>query len=303
MIVDSHVHLVTGGMVKAAKKKLDKDFPGVLDKSIKKGKGLINADFIKFLSTTSLENLADLWEKELLKNRVDKAGFLPITGARTGELDEFLSINPEKFYGYIFIDNIDNPSSKSAAQSVKKWSKNGRFKGIKLYPSLNRTSVADKRLYPLYEAAGETGTPVLIHFGISTAPAADYRYTNPLDLQLPSRLFPETKFIIAHFGAGFFRETLLLGFHSENIFIDTSGTNNWRLFLPEIMPLSQVFKRAIDVYGAERILFGTDTLLNGTSGYRDLVLKEQKKALSSIKTPKNEKDLIMGGNAQRLFRL
>ncbi|HEB71481.1 MAG TPA: amidohydrolase, partial [Nitrospirae bacterium] len=151
--------------------------------------------------------------------------------------------------------------------------------------------------------AGELGIPILIHFGITHAPHVDYRYTNPLDLQLPSKTFPGTDFIIAHFGAGFFREILLLGFHAENIYIDTSGTNNWREYLPEIMPLAKIFKRTIEVYGAERILYGTDTAINDKTGYRTFVLKEQTKALRLLKIPAKDRKLIMGGNALKLFRL
>ena len=158
-------------------------------------------------------------------------------------------------------------------------------------------------MFPVYEEAAAHNLPILIHFGITTAPIADYRYANPLDLMLPSKLFADTKFVIAHFGAGFFREALMLGFHASNIWLDTSGTNNWRLYLPEVMALKQVFKRAIEVYGADKILFGTDTILNGKVGYRSFVLKEQKKALTDIRVKKEDRAKIMGGNAIRLFGL
>ena len=96
----------------------------------------------------------------------------------------------------------------------------------------------------------------------------------------------------------------MLGFHASNIWLDTSGTNNWRLYLPEVMPLKQVFKRAIEVYGADKILFGTDTILNGKTGYRSFVLKEQKKALADIKVKKEDRAKIMGGgNATKFFGL
>jgi len=300
MIVDAHVHLITAAMVRAARARFARIKPGLMERVTHGGRPFLNFAFLKFLARTRIGDFARLWEAELDRNRVDHALFLPITGAALGEVDEFVARNPKRFSGYVF---VDDPASKKAVKELERWVKTGRFRGIKLYPAIQRFSVADKRVFPLYEAAGALGVPVLIHFGITHAPVVDYRYTNPLDLQYPSKLFPETNFIIAHFGAGFFREALLLGYHAQNIHLDTSGTNNWRLFLPEVMPLKQVFKRALDVYGPERILFGTDTALNGQDGYRTGVLREQRRALAGLKLSAKTRAAVMGGNAARLFSL
>lgn len=300
MIVDAHVHLITGAMVHAARKRFARLKPGLMERVTHAGRPFLNTSFLRFLATTRIEDFARLWTTELDRNRIDHALFLPISGAALGELDEFVALDPKRFSAYVF---VDDPTSKKAVKELERWVKTGRFRGIKLYPAIQRFSIADERAFPLYEAAGALGVPVLIHFGVTHAPVVDYRYTNPLDLQYPAKMFPETKFIIAHFGAGFFREALLLGYHVENIHLDTSGTNNWRLFLPEVMPLRQVFKRALEVYGPERILFGTDTALNGQDGYRSGVLREQKQALAGLKLPAVTRAAVMGGNAARLFGL
>jgi len=300
MIIDSHVHLITSQMIETITARLDKIRPGLLDRVNQMGKKLINPDFIKFLKTTSIKKLASMWEVEMKKNRIDHACFLPIGGAAHDQMAELVGCNRSKFSSYIF---MDNPSAKASVAKLRRLVKSEGFVGIKLYPCLQMISIADKKLFPLYEAAGELDIPILIHFGITHAPIVDYRYTNPLDLQLPSKTFPGTNFIIAHFGAGFFREILLLGFHSENIYIDTSGTNNWREYLPKVMPLSKIFKRTIEVYGASRLLYGTDTALNDKTGYRTFVLKEQTKALKQLKIPARDQRQIMGGNAAKLFRI
>ena len=300
MIIDSHVHLVTARMVAGAKRRFDTAFPGIIDRSIKKGRATINEEMIRSLKNNSIETLAEMWITELDRNKIDRALFLPILGASMTELARFIAIRPDRFSGYLF---LDDPHKKKAVTAIRKWAKSDGICGIKLYPPLSHVSVADRSMFPVYEEAAAHGLPVLIHFGITTAPIADYRYANPLDLMLPSKLFPDTKFIIAHFGAGFFREVLMLGFHASNIFLDTSGTNNWRLYLPEVMPLKQVFKRSIEVFGADKILFGTDTILNGKTGYRSFVFKEQKKALAEIKVKKEDRAKIMGGNATKLFGL
>lgn len=261
---------------------------------------MISRETVEFLSTRNINDLAGLWRDELDKNGVNRALFLPIGGATLSELDEFVNLDTNRFTAYVM---LDDPTSKNAAREARKWFETGRFKGIKLYPCLQMVSAADERLFPLYETAAEFNAPVLVHFGVTHAPVSDYRFTNPLDLKMPSKLFPKTDFIIAHFGAGFFREALLLGFHSENIYLDTSGTNNWRLFLPEVMPLKEIFKRTLEVYGPDKILFGTDSALNGRAGYRTFVLNEQTTALSEIGVSEEDRNKIMGGNAARLFGL
>ncbi|MDH5510799.1 MAG: amidohydrolase family protein [Nitrospinota bacterium] len=300
MIIDSHVHLITHGMAQAAFNRMDKMSKGAISRRGKSGPGIMNRDFIDFLGRTEIAEFARIWVEELDKNRVDRALFLPIGGAGLDEMDQFTSLHPDRFSAYMM---PDDPTEKKVVQELEKLVKSGRFVGIKLYPCVSGVSVADERAFPLYEAAGALDIPILIHFGITMAPIADYRLTNPMDLMLPSRMFSETNFIIAHFGAGFFREVLLLGFHAKNIYVDTSGTNNWRMFLPRVMELSEIFKRAIEVYGAERILFGTDTILNGKTGYRDFVLAEQLKALDDLALDQDAHNLIMGGNAARLFGL
>jgi hypothetical protein len=298
MIIDAHVHLVTSRMIGGAKKRFDSFFPGIIDKTIARGTGLVNEEMIAFLQEQTVESLAALWIEQLDTHKIDRAYFLPIAGTGVGEIDEFCALHPDRFSGYFF---VDDPHKKSALIQLRRHAISGRIRGIKLYPSLSHVSVADKRLFPLYEEAAALKMPVLIHFGITTAPIADYRYTNPLDLQLPAKLFPETNFMVAHFGAGFFRELLLLGFHANNIYVDTSGTNNWRLYLPAVMPLVDVFRRTIEVYGAGRIVYGTDSMISGLASYRTFVLNEQKAALAALKLKKDEKEAIMGGNAARLF--
>jgi len=300
MRIDSHVHLITARMIREATARYNRMKPGLLERVVHDGRKLINPEFIEFLDRMDVPAFARLWEAELEKHRIDHACFLPISGTSLAEIEEFVSLNPSRFSGYVY---LENPASKRGVATFKRLIKSGAFVGLKLYPCIQRVSVADKALFPLYEAAAELSAPVLIHFGITHAPVTDYRYTNPLDLQLPAKLFPDTNFIIAHFGAGFFREVLLLGFHAENIYVDTSGTNNWRLFLPEVMSLKKIFRRTIDVYGAGRVLYGTDSAIGAAAGYRGFVLKEQTRALAQLKIPAKDKKQVMGGNAARLFRL
>jgi hypothetical protein len=176
------------------------------------------------------------------------------------------------------------------------------FIGIKLYPVVRQFHVNDPRARAVYDVAREEGVPVLIHFGFSTDPTADLAFGNPLDLNPIARDYPEVPFIIAHFGAGYFREVLALGYQLSNVFVDTSGTNNWRKYMTHTLSLEQVFGKTFETLGVERVLYGTDSG-GGTSGYRAHVLEEQLAVLDTLRVTAEERDAVMGGNAQRVMRL
>ena len=108
-------------------------------------------------------------------------------------------------------------------------------------------------------------------------------------------------FAIAHCGAGFLREALFLAYHTENIWVDTSGTNNWREYTPGAPSLEDVFRDLLRTYGPRRIMFGTDSTLPGE--YREAILAEQRGLFERLGAVEEDWDAIFGGNARRLFGL
>ena len=75
---------------------------------------------------------------------------------------------------------------------------------------------------------------------------------------MPSRCaIRELKFVLPHFGAGYLREALMLADLCPNVYLDTSSSNSWMRY--EGLDLKTVFRRALDVVGPQRLLFGTDS--------------------------------------------
>ena len=110
---------------------------------------------------------------------------------------------------------------------------------------------------------------------------ADLRNGNTIDLQVSAQDFPELKFIIAHFGAGFFREALMMLYQHDNVYLDSSGSNSWMNYMPYELNLKQIFKRAIIAGGSKKILFGTDSTFF-PRGWRFNVLESQYNACKEI---------------------
>lgn len=296
-IIDAHVHLVTMEMLEDRKKNISGFSPEFKKKIITNYQNFIDENFIKYLSESSLKNIADDWIREMDKNGIQHAMFFPIS-ENLEQCRDFVKFAPDRFSAYAF---LNGPGEQNAPEKLRKAVKEYGFKGLKIYPSVHMVHASDKALFPLYEEAQTLGIPITFHFGITHSPVCDYRYTNPLDIQMALKLFPKLNFIIAHFGAGFFREVCLLAFHSKNLYLDTSGTNNWRFYTPENMPLKEIFKRAIDIYSPEKIIFGTDTVLGRDKEYRAQIKNEQIEILNSLDITKDHCQKIMAENAQQLY--
>lgn len=296
-ITDAHAHLITAGMADSAYRRYLKLYPTFHDAVAYNAQKLFGGGFPEYLAQTTIEQQAREWIAQMDRHGVRRAVFFPIA-ERLEDVRDFIRMAPDRFSGYAF---IDDPADSAAPARLKTAVREYGLCGLKLYPSIQMFHPCDTALFPLYEEARSLGIPITFHFGISNAPIADYRFVNPIELQLPLKLFPRLNFIVAHFGAGFFREVCLLGFHNKNIFLDTSGTNNWREFMPEIIPLEEVFRRAVGIYSAERILFGTDSLLRPGAGYRGPIKDEQMAIVKRIGISESEQALIMGGNAERLL--
>jgi predicted TIM-barrel fold metal-dependent hydrolase len=276
-VIDAHSHYFSTNTLKAW---------------LKRGRTL--ESFSKRLSSrtdmTSIElpdeggDMAQKWVDEL-----DRYG-IKAMGVMVGKeaYNEFLEAKrrfPGRFLGYANI----NPAEDDAADKVVKAADDG-FYGIKLYPSSWKDmKVYDRICYPVYQEALNHKLLVFLHFGITIGGQADLRNGNPIDIQVPSRDFPDLKFVIAHFGAGWFREVLLMQYQTDNVYMDSSGSNRWMRYLPYDLDLKKVFKRAIIAGGPHKILFGTDSTFF-PRGWRFNILETQLQACRELM---NETDSIL----------
>ena len=216
-----------------------------------------------------------MWIDELDKYGISAIGMM-IGKESWDEFNGARKRFPGRFLGYANID----PAVEDAVDMVKRAGEDG-FQGIKLYPSSWKMPVYDERVYPVYEEALKQKLLVIAHFGITIGTQANLRFGNPLDIQKPAHDFPDLNFMIAHFGAGFFREVLMLMYQTENVYMDTSGSNSWMKYLPYDLSIPKIFEKALKAGGPKRIVFGTDSSFF-PRGFRYNILEEQYNAVRSI---------------------
>lgn len=296
-IVDAHMHLMTARTNRWVKEKLAER-----DDGYRRAFALWSEGFQKkYNSELGEENddppekIARDWVEELDRHGVDKAVFVSLY-PEEDELTEFVRADSRRFYAFATVD----PRDPNAPQLLRRRVLEEGYVGLKLYPTTMGFLPSDRVVYPVYEECRSLGIPVLFHLGITLQYDSDLRYANPIELHPVLKDFPELPFIIAHFGAGYFREVLFLAYHVNNLYVDTCGKNVWIDYLPYRITLSEVFEKSLEVFGPQRIIFGTDSRML-SRGYRKMVLDQQLSILRSLELGKEEISLIMGGNLLRLI--
>ena len=244
------------------------------------------------------QELADRWIKELDQYGIDQIVW--VTGGGNERLSKICQLYPERFIGYAH----HNLFAVDAAEKLEKGIKEQGLKGYKLLAPLLDQPITDKKAYPVWEVCQKHNIPVLIHFGILGAGGgiAYNQNINPQILEPVAKEFPGINFIIPHFGCGYPRELLFLGWVCENIYVDTSGSNQWMHRMPYQVTIESSFKKFYETFGPERIIFGTDSSYF-PRGFAVEYLHEQNKAVRFMNIPDQAAELIFSGNIARLLQL
>ena len=157
-------------------------------------------------------------------------------------------------------------------------------------------------------AAARPGTAVFVHCGVLSVGVRkrlglpnpfDMRFGNPLDLHAVALAYPTVPILVPHFGAGLFREALMVADVCPNVHFDTSSSNGWIRYHPGLT-LAAVFKQALAVLGPDRLLFGSDSSFFPRGWVSD-VFAQQSGALEELGIDAGVRGRIFGGNFDRIF--
>jgi len=290
-VIDAHVHLFTVGLLEEY---LDKDAEANerFREALKTRRfGRRNA----VLPEMSPEQTACWYVERLHAANVAKALVVSVIPDNQWTRD-FLVAAKGHVHALAAVDPRDPKAPEQLAREMA-----AGYRGVKLLPVNRCYRLSDPACRPFFEAANELGANLIIHYGVTVDPSGDLRYADPLDLSPVARDFPELQFVVAHFGAGWLDSVLRLAYQCKNVSVDTSGTNNWLDYYVPKMELPEVFERCLTALGPERIMFGTDS--NTTAPYRTWIRFMQQRVLEELGLSDTDRDLILRGNATRVFRL
>ncbi len=250
--------------------------------------------------------LAQVWVEELDQHGVASSVLIASVPSDEQSAADVVRSSPGRFHGY-FMFNPCEP--KAAARAQHAFDELG-LRGLCLFPAMHRFSIQDEMLRPLFEISSRRpGTVVFVHCGVLSVAVRnklglpsrfDLSRSNPLDLHRVAVEFPQVNFIVPHFGAGLFREALMIGDLCPNVYLDTSSSNSWTKYLTPEPSLDEIFRQALAVYGPDRLLFGTDSSFF-PRGWNRAVFDAQTAALERIGVTEEEARKILGGNLLRLL--
>jgi len=243
------------------------------------------------------EKFAGVWAHELDRHQVARAALIASVPGDESSTVAAARAHPDRFFAYA----MANPRAWNAADFEQ-------VDAACLFPAMHRFSMHDAEVQPILDWAERHHRLVFVHCGVLSVgirgklglPSPfDMRYSNPIDLHAVALRHPTVHFVVPHFGAGYFREALMLADLCPNVYLDTSSSNRWMRFQVDAhLDLRHVFRRALDVAGARRLLFGTDSSLNG---WNARIFEEQSTALYEIGVSEADARSIFGENLLRII--
>jgi uncharacterized protein len=250
--------------------------------------------------------LAAVWRAELDRHKITAAMMMASVPGDERSVADAVAAFPDRIAGAFMFD----PTKPDAEGRARRAFDELKLRVVCLFPAMHHYSVADDEGARAVAALANQrpGTAVFVHCGalsvgarkkLGLASHFDMRRSNPLEIYKLAAEFTKTSFIIPHFGAGMFREALMLADLCPNVYLDTSSTNSWMKY--EALGLQEVFKRALAVAGPERLLFGTDSSFF-PRGWNAQVFETQVKALAEIGASSEQAAKIFGGNLQQLLK-
>ncbi len=247
--------------------------------------------------------LARWWKAELDAQGVARAALISSVPGDEASVESAVAAFPDRFFGFFMV----NPLEESAVERVQIALRCG-LHAVCLFPGMHRYAVTDPHAEAVIRAAAAfSRRAVFVHCGVLTVGIRkklglhspfDMRFSNPLELHSTALRYPGLKFILPHFGAGYLREALMLADLCPNVYLDTSSSNSWMRY--EGLDLKTVFRRALDVMGASRLLFGTDSSYF-PRGWNYEIFEAQTRAMLDLGISSTDARLILEENLPRVF--
>ena len=203
-----------------------------------------------------------------------------VTAANVTAINNFISAECKEhneFYGF----GTMHADFEDKIGEAKRMAELG-LRGIKIHPDTQKYNMDDERMFELYDYMREMKIPLLIHTG-------DYRYdySHPRRLKNILKEFPGIITIGAHFGGWSVCDLAYEFLGEENCYVDTSSAF-WMLGTKRAQEL-------IRMYGAERVLFGTD--------FPMWKAKDELETINNMTLTDDEKELIFYKNAEKILRI
>ena len=185
---------------------------------------------------------------------------------------------PERFIGFGAL----HPETGTLEEDAEHLIELG-LKGVKLHPDIQNFKVDDPKVIKIFEICNEKGLPVLLHTGDSR-----YDNSNPDRVEKILKMFPDLTIIGAHLGGwSVWDKAPEILCKYKNLYVDTCSS---------FYALSKErAKQIIDLYGADRVVFGTD--------FPMWKQEDELNFIFSLGLSDNELENILSKNIERVLKI
>ncbi len=182
-------------------------------------------------------------------------------------------------------------------EEFEKYLKTPQCVGLKFYPGYHHLYLSDPRHFPFFELAAAYDVPVVIHTGDTAGTRGHVKYAHPLTVDEVAVNFPQTRFVLAHYGNPWFVDATEVMAKNENVFADLSGLAAGRIEFTDFLRRFRGYLDHMRVWmdyldNWDRFLYGTDYPLVNIDTYQEVM-----KAV----IPEEHHQKVFYGNALRVF--
>lgn len=209
-----------------------------------------------------LDSTVDALRKAMLTSGVERAVVLPIDSGFHQKMPLTLSEKTDWHANEVAGDKnvitfvgLDPRRGEEGLRELERAVKEKGCKGWKMYPP-NGFYPDKKEFDPYYRLCIDLDIPVLIHQGF-TPRFKHVKYARPVYVDRVASDFPDLRIILAHVGAPWQDEVLMVASKNPNVSVDVSG---WQVFASTVpMKVYQMIGDAkiLRVF-PKRVLFGSD---------------------------------------------
>ena len=211
------------------------------------------------------------------------------------------ALNEKFFSAGIFSFGCIHPDFADYREELSRV-KNRGLKGIKIHPVYQDTNLDDVKFLRILDRAAELDLIVVTHAGLDIGFPGVVRCSPQMICRAVEQV-GEFKFVAAHMGGWKNWSDVLKLLADKKIFIDTAFSTDkiiprsdcpWREDELKLLDAAQVMT-FVKIFGADRILFGTDSPWTSQKISRDFV--------ENLPLAADDKNKILGLNAERLLEL
>ena len=254
----------------------------------------------KYFSDGTLNGLLNSMEKF----GVDISVVLPVATAprQVVKINDFAAQVTEKFsaQGIIYFGAM-HPDFEDYRAELSRV-KNLGLKGIKIHPIYQGVNLDDKKFLRIIERAAELDLIVITHAGLDIGFPGVVQCSPQMARNVIKEI-GDFKFILAHMGGWKNWDEVLTELAGTNIFLDTAFSTGkiparsdfiWNAEDLNLLSIEE-FMKLVKTFGAEKILFGTDSPWSSP--------KESIDFIKNLPIFDVEKNKILGTNAEKLLEM